>query len=103
MEYISRIQSSIDYIEDNLTSEIDLKNVADQSYFSLYYFHKIFHPITQTSIKEYIRKRRLTEAAYELVNTKNRIIDIAIKYQYQSQAAFTRAFKKMYGTTPGKY
>ncbi|MTI66974.1 MAG: AraC family transcriptional regulator [Firmicutes bacterium] len=103
MEYISRIQSSIDYIEDNLTSDINFEDVAAKSFFSLYYFHKVFRAITQTSIKEYIRKRRLTVAAYELINTKGRIIDIAIKYQYQSQEAFTRAFKRMYGNTPGKY
>lgn len=103
MNYFDRIQSAIDYIESLLTSEINLEDVADQACFSLYHFHKIFHAITQNSIKEYIRKRRLTEAAYELVNTDRRIIEIAFDYQYQSQEAFTRAFKKMFGTTPRKY
>jgi len=56
-----------------------------------------------SSVKDYIRMRRLSEASYELINTEKRILDIALKYQFESQESFTRAFKKMYGVTPGKY
>lgn len=54
-------------------------------------------------MKEYIRKRRLSCAAHDLLITSKRIIDIAVEYQFQSQESFTRAFKKMFGITPGKY
>ena len=103
MNYLRLVQDVIDYIEDNLTSDISLKDLAEQANFSLYHFHKIFQAVTQNSLKEYIRKRRLTEAAKELIDTDKRIIDLAFEYQYQSQAAFTRAFKKVFGTTPGRY
>ncbi len=103
MGYLDKVERVIKYIEENLTLKIDLEEVAERACFSLYHFHKVFHAITQTTIKEYIRKRRLTEAALELINTEKRIIDIAFDYQYQSQEAFTRAFKELFGTTPARY
>lgn len=103
MDYYSRIQDAVDYIEENLTSKITLEDISRKAYFSMYHFHRIFSAMVGSSIKEYIRKRRLTEAAYELVNTNKRIIDIALEYQFESQQSFTKAFKKMYGITPGKY
>jgi len=103
MDYYSRIQDAVDYVEENLTSKIALEDVSNRAYFSMYHFHRIFSAMIGNSIKDYIRMRRLTEAAYELVNTEKRIIDIAIEYQFESQESFTRAFKKMYRITPGKY
>lgn len=103
MDYIIRLKNALDYIEENLTAEIELKDIADQAYFSLYHFHRIFGAIVGDNMKEFIRKRRLTEAANDLIGSDNRIIDIAVKYQFGSQAAFTRSFTKMYGMTPMQY
>ncbi|WP_432666172.1 AraC family transcriptional regulator [Wukongibacter baidiensis] len=103
MDYYSRIQNAVDYVEENLTSKVTLEEVSSKAYFSMYHFHRIFNAMVGSSIKDYIRMRRLTEAAYELISTEKRIIDIAIEYQFESQESFTRAFKKMYGITPGKY
>lgn len=103
MDYIIRIRNALDYVEENLTEEIELKEIANKSYFSLYHFHRIFGAIVGDNMKEFIRKRRLTEAGNELIRTNERIIDIALKYQFGSQAAFTRSFKKMYGITPYQY
>lgn len=103
MDYYSRIQDAVDYVEDNLTSKITIEDVSNIAYFSMYHFHRIFSAMVGSSVKDYIRMRRLTEAAYELINTEKRILDIALEYQFESQESFTRAFKKMYGITPGKY
>lgn len=103
MDYIIRLINALDYIEENLTSIIELKDVANKAYFSLYHFHRLFGAIIGDNMKEFIRKRRLTEAGNDLIETDERIIDIAIKYQFGSQAAFSRAFKKMYGITPLQY
>jgi len=103
MDYIICMEKSIDYIEENIMSKISLKEVADVVGFSEYHFHRIFKAVTGDCLKEYIRKRRLTQASLDLLYTDTRIIDIAIKYQFGSQEAFTRAFKKIYHKTPAKY
>lgn len=103
MNYIIRFKNALNYIEENLTSHIELEEIANKAYFSLYHFHRIFGAIVGDNMKEFIRKRRLTEAGNDLIKSNERIIDIAFKYQFGSQAAFTRSFKKMYGITPMQY
>lgn len=103
MLHLETVQHVITYIEEHLTFELTFEEIAEQAGFSLFHFQKIFHALTKSTLKEYIRKRRLTEASCELIHTDRRIIEIAIDYQYQSQEAFTRAFKEMFGITPGKY
>lgn len=103
MDYFERVQRSIDFIEANLAEEITLQEVAEQAYFSLYHFHRVFQGLVDLSVKEYIRRRRLACAAQELAETSNRVLDIALKYQYETAESFTRAFKKMYHLTPGQY
>ena len=90
-------------MEDNLTEKLVLKQVASQAFCSLYHFHRIFQGMCNLTVKEYIRKRRLTRAARELIESDQRILDIALKYQYSSPEAFTRAFKQMYKITPSKF
>ncbi len=103
MDYYGRIQKSIDYIEANLKNNITLEDISREAYSSLSHFHRIFHYMTDYSVKEYIRKRRLSSAAHDLICTKDNILEIALDYQYQSHETFTRAFKKIYGNTPIKY
>ncbi|MGH4123400.1 MAG: AraC family transcriptional regulator [Clostridium sp.] len=103
MNLYHRIEKSMDFIEENLTTDISLTEIANKSYCSLSYFHQLFHALVGYSIKEYVRKRRLAESAYELVSTKYKILDIALKYGYETPESFTRAFSKMYGLTPSKY
>ncbi len=98
-----RIQRAIDYVEKNLMDELQLKEVSSKAFCSLSYFHSLFKTIAGISLKEYIRKRRLTCAAYDLVETNEKIIDLAYKYQYESHESFTRAFTKMFGMTPSMY
>jgi AraC family transcriptional regulator len=103
MEYLDRILKSLDYIEKNLKEKISLVNIARESFFSPYHFHRVFMAMTGESVGEYIRKRRVTEAARELTNTNKKIIDIAFDYQYQSHEAFIRSFRRIYGISPGDY
>lgn len=100
MNHDACIKESIEYIEDNLDNKIELKELADKAFLSKYHFHRVFHSVVGEPVAEYIRKRRLKEAASELVTTDNKIVDIALKYQFSSQEAFTKAFKRIYGVPP---
>lgn len=103
MNYKLQIQNSIDYIEKHLCENIKLDEIAKQSYFSEFHFHRLFRKTVGTSVMEYVRKRRLSEAAVELVETDEKITSIAFKYQFGSEESFSRAFKKLYGTNPRAY
>lgn len=103
MNYLQRLQSSIDFIEDNLTEDIILTDVAKEANCSLYHFHRLFRILVGSSVKEYIRKRRFTFAAKQLVETQNSVIEIAFDYRYGAPESFTRAFKKMFGLSPLQY
>ncbi len=102
MYYLDRVQKAIDYIESNLTEDLTVADIAMQGYLSPYHFHRIFHTMTGDSVMGYVRKRRLSAAAEKLTGTNRQIIDIALNYRFESQESFSRAFKKVFGITPGK-
>jgi len=97
---MDRINSAIDYVEAHITEEIDLQQVARRACCSVYHFQRMFSYITDISLSEYIRRRRLTLAAFELREGGEKVIDVAAKYGYQSPEAFSRAFKSMHGVMP---
>jgi len=101
--YVESILRAVDYIELNLHKTLRLSDIAKETGYSMFHFDRVFKYTLGESIIEYVRKRRLTEAANELIKTNNRIIDIAIKYGFDSQQAFTATFKKYYNISPGKY
>ena len=103
MAYEKKMRDSLDYIEKNLQSSIQLEDLSRIVYLSKFHYHRLFHGLTGETVKRYISKRRMAAAAQELVLTTNRILDIALDYQFGSQEAFTRAFKRIYGLTPGEY
>lgn len=96
----NRLEELIEYVEKNLTEKIDYKKLAQILLVNEYTLHRIFYFVTNISLAEYIRKRRLSMAAIDLLEGKEKIIDIAIKYQYDSATAFSRAFKNMMGFNP---
>ncbi|QAS54321.1 AraC family transcriptional regulator [Halobacillus litoralis] len=100
MDSLKRMNESLNYIEQNLTEEIDYKKVALIAQCSEYHFKRMFSFLAGVSLSEYIRRRRLTCAALELRKSRERIIDIALEYGYQSADAFTRAFQGLHGITP---
>ena len=100
MNFVKRMNSVLDYIEDNLDDEIKDDKIAVLSANPKGMFQRIFTMITDMTLSEYIRKRRLTQAAADIRNTDAKIIDIAVKYGYNSADAFTSAFKSFHGVTP---
>ncbi len=102
MDYRRTMQCAIDYMERNLTGNLDLESIADYSGFSMFHFLRVFSAHTGYTPKEYIRIRRLSKAGNEVLYTRESIRSIARKYCFFSQEAFTRAFKKQHGMTPGK-
>lgn len=100
MDWLSGMNQAIDYIEDNLDGDISYYEAAKYVYCSEYEFQRIFSFMAKVTLAEYIRKRKLTLAACDIQMGKEKITDIAIKYGYDSPAAFSRAFSNQHGTTP---
>ena len=97
------LTDAINYIEDNLSNEFTLEEVAEACYSSLSGLKKLFAYAFHIGLKEYITKRRMTHAANDLMKSDMSITEIALKYQYNSPEVFTRAFFKVWGTTPSAF
>lgn len=102
MDSLKNMNAAMQYIEENLTHEIDFKEVAKIAYCSEYHFKRMFSFLAGISLSEYIRCRRLTLAAFELKNGGAKVIDVAIKYGYNSPDSFARAFQNLHGITPSE-
>lgn len=100
MNWIERLNKSIEYIEDNLDKTIELSVASKIADCSPYHYQRIFSLIAEVPLGEYIRRRKLTAAAYELQNSNISVIEASLKYGYSSPTAFTRAFSKFHGVTP---
>ena len=102
MNIIKLFNDTVNYIETVLDGEIDEKKISSLSGYSYQMFSRLFSMLTEITLSEYIRTRRLTEAAIDLRDTDEKIIDIAMKYGYESPDAFGAAFKKFHGFTPSE-
>jgi len=100
MDWLGGMNNVIGYIEENLTQPIPYESLARMVGCSIYEFSRIFSFMAGMSASEYIRRRRLSQAAFDIQSGNEKVIDIALKYCYESPAAFTRAFKELHGTTP---
>jgi AraC family transcriptional regulator len=100
VDWLDRMNNAMNYIEENLTEDIDYAQVARMACCSVFHFQRMFPFITGISLSEYIRRRRLTLAAFELQSSDIKVIDVAVKYGYQSTEAFSRAFKNLHGVMP---
>ena len=94
------IQSAVEYIEENLTEELDIEDIAAKAYVSPFHFQRIFSVLCGMTVGDYIRCRRLTLAAQELSSSDIKVIDAAVKYGYDSPDSFARAFTKFHGISP---
>lgn len=97
------LEKAIIFIENKLYEPITGREVANVTSYSYYHFHRYFHIIMGETVGEYIRFRRLTEAAKLLLYTEKNILDIAVSLHFKSHEAFTRAFKNRYGVPPKQY
>lgn len=102
MNWITGLQNAIDYIEDHLTEELDYAEIARQAYSSSFHFQRIFGILCGCSLGEYIRNRRLTLAGSELTASSAKVIDVALKYGYDSPESFSRAFTRFHGIRPSQ-
>jgi len=100
MNWLANLNQAMQYIEENLTEDLDLKEAARRACCSEYHFSRMFSFLCGMTLSEYIRRRRLTLAAFELQTNDVRIIDVAVKYGYNSADAFSRAFQAQHGMSP---
>lgn len=102
-DYFHRVGMAVRFVENHLRDGINLSDMAREACLSPYHFHRVFHAMAKNTPGEYLRRRRLSCAARDLKNTDLRILDIAFDYRFESQEAFTRAFKREFGMNPGAY
>lgn len=97
------IQKTVDYIETNISEEIDIEQLAGEATLSFFYYQRLFSRLVKKPVREYIKLRRLARACESLDNKQRRILDIALDFGFGSHETFTRAFKGAYGITPEEY
>jgi len=102
MDSLSSMNKALAYIEEHLTEDIDYKEVSKIACCSEYHFKRMFSFLSGIGLSEYIRRRRLTLAALDLKDTNMKIIDVAVKYGYDSADSFSRAFHSMHGILPSE-
>lgn len=100
MGYIESIQEAIEYMEEHMLEKISYENAARHVNMSNYYFHRLFTMLAGITANEYIRNRKLSMAGQELIMSDKKVIDIALKYGYESPESFTKAFSRFHGVTP---
>ena len=100
MEWIKRLNSAVEYMEAHLLEKIDYEKVAEIANCPAYHFQRMFFYMTNISVSEYIRRRKMSLAAVDLQDAGAKVIDIALKYGYDSPTAFNRAFQSIHGIAP---
>lgn len=100
MDWLKQLNLAMDYIENNLEGKISYDTAARLACCSTYHFQRMFSYLAGVSLSEYIRRRRLTLAGFELQTGRVKVTDTALKYGYESPEAFSRAFKKLHGVLP---
>lgn len=100
MEWIEGLNGAIRYMEEHMTEELDYEEIAKRACCSSYHFQRMFGYMADVSLSEYIRRRRMSLAAEDLLSGRDKIIDVALKYGYASPTAFNRAFQSVHGIAP---
>lgn len=100
MDWLERMTKDLDYIEHHMEGEFEVAEAARAVYSSPFHFQRMFYMLTGLTVAEYIRKRRLTLAAQELASSKAKVLDVALKYGYESPESYSKAFRKVHGVNP---
>lgn len=102
MDWITGIQRAVDYVEAHMTEPIDYEEAAKCAISSSFHFQRIFTILCGFTMGEYIRARRLTLAGSELIGSDVKVIDVAMKYGYDTPESFSRAFTRFHGLSPSQ-
>ena len=100
MDWVRTINNAIEYMENHLTDDITLADIARNVHLSAFHFQRAFSLLTDMSPAEYLRKRRLSQAGADLTGGEEKVIDVAMKYGYDSPESFTKAFTRFHGVSP---
>lgn len=103
MKYIDVVQKVVNHIEDNILENFTLEELSERFSFSMFHFNRIFKAASGEPLMEYVRRRKLDRAAGDLIGGRKKIIEIALDMGFGSQEAFSRAFKKVYAVSPGRF
>lgn len=102
MDWLTCIRTAIAYMEAHLTEDIGVVDVAEQVHISPFFLQRGFSLMTGCGVGEYLRNRRLYEAARDLQTAEDRVIDIALRYLYDTPESFAKAFARFHGATPSQ-
>lgn len=102
-DYYNKLQEALNYIEEHIKEDISLEELASLCFYSDHHFHRIFQSIVGIPVTDYIRKRKLSVAAREIIESDKKIVDIALDYGFNSHETFSRAFKRIFDITPSAY
>lgn len=102
MDWVQKMNNAISYIEANLDDEIDLNKASQIAGCNAIQFGRVFSYMSNTTLSEYIRRRRLSRAAFDLQGSDVKVIDVALRYGYDSPTSFTRAFSLLHCITPSE-
>ncbi|MFA6309231.1 MAG: AraC family transcriptional regulator [Clostridia bacterium] len=100
MDWIKALNQAIEYIEDNLLHQLTCGDIAGHVYISNFHFQRTFNLLTGLSVGEYVRKRRLSLAGQELLKGDEKVLNVALKYGYETPESFSKAFRRFHGITP---
>lgn len=102
LDWLEKMNGALNYIEDNLTGEIEVEEAAKRACCSSFNFQRMFSFVADVSLADYVRRRRLSMAAIELLSTDDKVIDVAMKFGYESPVSFARAFHAVHGINPSE-
>ncbi len=102
MEWVRSLNFAIEYIEEHLSDNIVCDDIAQSTFYSSFHFQRTFSLLTGTTVSEYVRNRRLSLAAQDLLNSDMKVIDVALKYGYDTPESFAKAFQRFHGVLPSQ-
>jgi AraC family transcriptional regulator len=100
VEALIRMMDALDLMEQKMEQKLDIEEISRAACSSPFHFQRMFHMLTGMTVAEYMRKRKLTLAAQELASSSSKVLDVALKYGYDSPESFSKAFRKLHGISP---
>ncbi|MFD0590354.1 effector binding domain-containing protein [Paenibacillus sp. GCM10027627] len=102
MDALIDLKHALDYMETQMENRLDIEEVAKAACMSAFHFQRLFHVVTGVTVAEYVRKRKLTLAAQELASSTAKVVDVALKYGYDTPESFSKAFRRIHGLSPSE-